>query len=309
MTMITIIVTPIASSPGRFTAKLANEGDVLVRSSRTPFLDAARRLLELGYPVDAVLVMRHARSAVESLCAKIGKAAALTVTTAGSGRPIFVARSVAAALPVRSINESRHILAPRTEIRTGEAAATDSPPIAPYDSPEVTEPPTQHQCTDELEGASLAESTADLMQTCKERMTDMIDTAIRKHVARKLVENDSTLLTLEKLDSLIERIEEAAVEQWLSTRKEAGLQIDPETAEVDWIYAQTGDPYNVRPELPEEHQQVGREYFARSPGSKVWVCFRDLPEEVGHALWEKHKSRLAFPAGHPTFGRLRDEGT
>jgi hypothetical protein len=127
---VTIIVAPIASSPGRFMAKLANEGDVLVRSSRTPFLDAARRLLELGYPVDAVLVMRHARSAVESLRAKIGKAAALTVTTAGSGRPIFVARSVAAALPVRSINESRHILAPRTEIRTGEAAATDSLPIA-----------------------------------------------------------------------------------------------------------------------------------------------------------------------------------
>jgi hypothetical protein len=140
-------------------------------------------------------------------------------------------------------------------------------------------------------------------------MTEMVDTAVRKQVARKLVENDSTLLTLEKLDTLIEQIEEGAVEQWLAIRKEAGQQIDPETAEVDWIYAQTEDPYNVRPELPEEHQQVGREYFARSPGSKVWVCFRDLPEKVRDALWKKHKSRLAFPTGLPSFGGLRDEET
>ena len=34
-------------------------------------------------------------------------------------------------------------------------------------------------------------------------------------------------------------------EQWLAVRKEAALQIDPETAEVDWIYAQTLDPYGV----------------------------------------------------------------
>ena len=53
------------------------------------------------------------------------------------------------------------------------------------------------------------------------------------------------------------------VEQWLAIRKEAGLTIDPETAEVCWIYAQTGDPYGVYPDLPEERQQVGREYFAR----------------------------------------------
>ena len=31
------------------------------------------------------------------------------------------------------------------------------------------------------------------------------------------------------------------VEQWLAIRKEAGLKIDPETAEVDWCYAQTLD--------------------------------------------------------------------
>ena len=78
---------------------------------------------------------------------------------------------------------------------------------------------------------------------------------------------------------------------------EAGRQIDPETAEVEWCYAQTLDPYGIDPDLPEECWQVGREYFARAPGSDVWVSFGDLPEAVGDALWEKYRSKLAFPAG------------
>jgi len=82
-------------------------------------------------------------------------------------------------------------------------------------------------------------------------------------------------------------------------RKAVGLQIDPETAEVEWIYAQTLDPYGDDPNLTEEYQQVGREYFARSPGSDVWVWFGDLPETVCDALWKKHRSKLAFPAGLP----------
>jgi hypothetical protein len=52
--------------------------------------------------------------------------------------------------------------------------------------------------------------------------------------------------------------EEFDVKQWLASRKEAGLEIDPETAEVCWKYAQVMDPYGVRPDLPEEYQQVGR---------------------------------------------------
>ena len=91
--------------------------------------------------------------------------------------------------------------------------------------------------------------------------------------------------------------EEFNVEQWLASRKEAGLKIEPETAEVCWEYAQVADPYGVRSDLPDECQQVGRQYFARSPGSDIWVHFRDLPDETRHALWEKHKSQLAFPAG------------
>jgi hypothetical protein len=87
------------------------------------------------------------------------------------------------------------------------------------------------------------------------------------------------------------------VEQWLAIRKEVGLRINPKTAEVDWEYGQVADPYGVNPDLPEEYLQVGREYFARSPGSDVWVWFGDLPEATRNALWEKHKDKLAFPAG------------
>ena len=95
----------------------------------------------------------------------------------------------------------------------------------------------------------------------------------------------------------------ATVEQWLAIRKEAGLRIDPETAEVDWVYAQTLDPYGIFPDLPEECQQIGRAYFARSPGSEVWVHFGDLPKETAEALWKKHYRKLAFPAGIPSLGK------
>ena len=61
-------------------------------------------------------------------------------------------------------------------------------------------------------------------------------------------------------------------------------QISPETAEVEWCYAQTLDPYGVDPDLPEQCQQIGREYFARSPASDVWVNFRDLPKTIRDAL-------------------------
>src|ERR1700688_511886 len=73
--------------------------------------------------------------------------------------------------------------------------------------------------------------------------------------------------------------------QWLAIREEAGLKLDPETAEVEWCYAQTLDPYGVDPDLPEQCQQIGREYFARSPASDVWVNFRDLSKTIRDALW------------------------
>jgi hypothetical protein len=81
-----IVVAPIVCSPGHFVAKLASNGDVLVASSRIPFLDAARRLLELGHMADTILVMKHGQT--ESLRATIGTAAALTVKETENG-PAF----------------------------------------------------------------------------------------------------------------------------------------------------------------------------------------------------------------------------
>jgi len=82
--------------------------------------------------------------------------------------------------------------------------------------------------------------------------------------------------------------DQLTVEQWLQIRKEKGQKIDPETAEVDWSYGQIGDPYCVVGDLTEEEYQVGRVYFARSPGSDIWVCFYDLPKETVGRLWEMH---------------------
>ena len=76
---------------------------------------------------------------------------------------------------------------------------------------------------------------------------------------------------------------------------EPGLKINPETAEVRCIYAQTLGPYGVYPDLPEEYQQVGREYFARSPDGDVWVNFGDLPEATRDALWRKGCRQAGLP--------------
>ena len=79
-------------------------------------------------------------------------------------------------------------------------------------------------------------------------------------------------------------------EQFLAIRREEGLKIDPSTAECTWRYVLTLDPYGVLPDLPEECQQVGRECFARAPGSDVWVEFGDLPEETREALRKRGSS-------------------
>jgi hypothetical protein len=77
-----------------------------------------------------------------------------------------------------------------------------------------------------------------------------------------------------------------AKKQWLALRKEEALRIDPERVEVLWNYGQTFDPYGIE-DLPEEYQQIGRNYFARSPGSSAWVSFYDLPQSVVHRLWAR----------------------
>ena len=82
------------------------------------------------------------------------------------------------------------------------------------------------------------------------------------------------------------------VEQWLQVRKEAGLKIDPATVEVDYEMGCPADPYCIRDreELHPEQRQTGRVYFARSPGSDIWVHFGDLPDATRNAVWERIKA-------------------
>jgi hypothetical protein len=75
--------------------------------------------------------------------------------------------------------------------------------------------------------------------------------------------------------------------QWLAVRKEAGLKIDPETAEVFWEYGYVIDPYGVLDDLTDEEKCIGRNYFARSPRSDVWASFDDLPAAVCDRLWAR----------------------
>jgi hypothetical protein len=80
-------------------------------------------------------------------------------------------------------------------------------------------------------------------------------------------------------------ISKAEYNRRMEERRAAGLSIDPSTAEIDWNYAQTLDPYcDGLPLLPQE-EQVGREYFARAPGSDIWVCLGDLPDATRDAIW------------------------
>jgi hypothetical protein len=81
---VTITVTPTAGPRGRrgyFDASLG-DGHVIVRASRQPFLDASRRLLDLGYDPASVL-------STGGLTAQIGTAAKLSVREDRNG-PRFV---------------------------------------------------------------------------------------------------------------------------------------------------------------------------------------------------------------------------
>jgi hypothetical protein len=92
---------------------------------------------------------------------------------------------------------------------------------------------------------------------------------------------------------MTKEMKEIDVEQFHVLRREAGLKIDSETAEVSWTYGQVLDPYGIRDLLPEECYCVGRAYFARAPGSDMWVHFHDLPSETEDALWKKRSKKLA----------------
>jgi hypothetical protein len=77
------------------------------------------------------------------------------------------------------------------------------------------------------------------------------------------------------------------VKRWLAMRKKAGLKIDANSAEVKWLHGYIADPYGLYKDLSEEEKTIGREYFARSPESDIWVSFYDLSDDTRNTLWEK----------------------
>ena len=98
-------------------------------------------------------------------------------------------------------------------------------------------------------------------------------------------------------------VDQLSVEEWLVIRKKAALEIDPKTADYTWEYGLTLDPYGVYDDLTEEEQQVQRNHFVRSPGSDIWVSFRDLPPTVLEAFRERmeRESRHDDDRGWATF--------
>jgi len=76
-------------------------------------------------------------------------------------------------------------------------------------------------------------------------------------------------------------------EAWLAIRKEAAKAINPATAVVFWVNGQVGDPYGIMPDIPDEARRIGPTYFARAPGSDMWVSFHDLPASVVDELWRR----------------------
>jgi hypothetical protein len=83
------------------------------------------------------------------------------------------------------------------------------------------------------------------------------------------------------------------IRQFYASRKAEGLKIDPATAEVFWWYRQEIDPYGILDPFPEEYDCVGRAYFARNPGSDIWVCFCDLPDATAEALSSRRLPSLS----------------
>src|SRR5262245_14234436 len=76
-----------AETPGEYIARV--NGEVLVPSSRTPFLAAARVLAARGADTNSILVLRREGSTVNALVAKLCVAAGLTVKEPDRGRIHF----------------------------------------------------------------------------------------------------------------------------------------------------------------------------------------------------------------------------
>ena len=76
-----------AGNPGHFSAEVA--GEKIVTSSRTPFCDAARVLLDRRADSNSWLILRHAGSDTDCLRGKVGVIAKITVAEGDRDAPRF----------------------------------------------------------------------------------------------------------------------------------------------------------------------------------------------------------------------------
>src|SRR5262245_40769647 len=66
--------------------------------------------------------------------------------------------------------------------------------------------------------------------------------------------------------------------EFTERRRQAGLKIDPETAEMCVTCREAYDPYDIDTLFPRQAKGGPRKtWFVRSPGSDVWVWDGDLP--------------------------------
>ena len=97
-------------------------------------------------------------------------------------------------------------------------------------------------------------------------------------------------------------------EAWLAIRKEAAKAINPATAVVFWVNGQVGDPYGIMPDIPDEARRIGPTYFARAPGSDMWVSFHDLPASVVNELRKGFERNPPMTLYEMLDGIIRDYG-
>jgi hypothetical protein len=95
-----------------------------------------------------------------------------------------------------------------------------------------------------------------------------------------------------------QKIDGVSVKDWLASRKEAALKIDPTTALISRAYVYPANPYGVYSEIPDYAKEVTDDYYARAPESKIWVYRGDLPKETAHALEKKHELDVRLVSYH-----------
>ena len=93
--------------------------------------------------------------------------------------------------------------------------------------------------------------------------------------------------------------EKAEIEKWLAIRKEAGLKIDPETAEVDWDYGNDFDPYGVWDEweVPQEFEVVGRQRLGACSGKRCLGSFQRFARHRQRRVVGEASLADCFPRG------------